>query len=121
LLRRSGAGRVAIVRNVPVEQREVWLTRAQLDRFVAAHPPRYRALVLTAALTGMRWGELTALRWQDLRLDTPLNDGAVAGVGRVRITRAISDPSRAGRGREKAPKIRAGRRSSPGTRRPPRP
>jgi integrase len=110
LLRRSGAGRAPIVRNVPVDKREVWLTREQLDRLVAALPPRYRALAVTAALTGLRWGELTALRWWDLRLDTPLNDGAVAGVGRVRITKAISDPKRTGRGREKAPKTRAGRR-----------
>jgi integrase len=110
LLRRSGAGRVAIARNMPVEKREVWLTRPQLDWLVAATHARYRALVLVAALTGMRWGELVTLRWQDLRLDTPLNDGAVAGVGRVRITKAFSDPSRAGRGREKAPKTTAGRR-----------
>jgi integrase len=110
LLRRSGAGRVAIARNMPVEKREVWLTRPQLDRLVAATHVRYRALVLVAALTGMRWGELITLRWQGLRLDTPLNDGAVAGVGRVRITKAFSDPSRSGRGREKAPKTTAGRR-----------
>jgi hypothetical protein len=38
LLRHSGPGRVAIVRNVPVEKREVWLTREQLDRLTAAIP-----------------------------------------------------------------------------------
>jgi integrase len=63
-----------------------------------------------AALTGMRWGELIALRWRDAELRSRFNDGAVAGVGRLRVTKAISDPSRAGRGQEKAPKTRAGRR-----------
>jgi hypothetical protein len=54
------------------------------DRLVAAIDPRYRALVLVAALIGMRWGELVALRWDD-RLDQPLDDGAVRGPGQLRI------------------------------------
>ncbi len=53
LRRKSGAGRVAAAKNLPVEKREVWLSREP---------------------------------------------------------RAISDPSRTGRGHEKAPKTRAGRR-----------
>ena len=110
LMRRSGAGRVPIVKNVPVDQREVWLTREQLDALAAAIAPRYRGLVLVAALTGLRWGELAALRWSDLRVAAPFNDGAVVGVGRVRITKAFSDPSRSGRNKQKAPKTRAGRR-----------
>ena len=68
--------------------------------------PRYRALVLVAALTGMRSGELVALRWDDPRFDQPLDDGAVRGPGRLRITRAISDPRRTGRGVEKGPRPR---------------
>ena len=31
-------------------------------------PERYRALVLTAAFTGLRWGELAGLRVSDLEL-----------------------------------------------------
>ncbi len=58
LLRKSGAGRASATRNQPVRRREVWLTRTQLDRLAKAIKPRYRALVLVAALTGMRWGEL---------------------------------------------------------------
>jgi integrase len=111
LLRKSGAGRPAATRNQPVSRREVWLTRSQLDRLVAAIGERYRALVLMAALTGMRWGELIALRWDDLRLDAPLHDGAVGGPGRLRIARAISDPRRSGRGIEKGPKTEAGIRT----------
>jgi Phage integrase SAM-like domain len=77
LLRKSGTGRTAATRNQPVPRREVWLLREQLDRLVEAIDPRYRALVLVAALTGMRWGELVALRWDDPRFDQPLDDGAV--------------------------------------------
>jgi integrase len=110
LMRKSGAGRTAATRNQPVPRREVWLAREQLGRLAAAIDQRYRALVLVAALTGLRWGELAALRWDDLRLDLPLDDGAVAGPGRLRVTRAISDPRRSGRGIEKAPKTEAGRR-----------
>jgi integrase len=62
LVRKSGAGRTAATRNQPVPRREVWLLREQLDRLVEAIDPRYRALVVVAALTGMRWGELAALR-----------------------------------------------------------
>jgi integrase len=112
LLRKSRAGRVGAAKNLAVTRREVWITRQQLDTLAAAITPRYRALVMVAALTGMRWGELAALRWDDLRLDKPLDDGAVAGPGRLRVVRAISDPSRCGRDRRlKDPKTEAGRRT----------
>jgi integrase len=117
LVRKSGAGRTAATRNQPVPRREVWLLREQLDRLVAAIDPRYRALVLVAALTGMRWGELAALRWDDPRFDQPLDDGAVRGPGRLRIARAISDPRRTGRGFEKGPRPRPASGSSPSIRR----
>jgi len=106
LVRKSGAGRAAATRNQPVPRREVWLARAQLDRLVGAIDARYRALVLVAALTGLRWGELIALRWDDPRLDLPLDDGAVAGPGRLRIARAISGPRRTGRGWRRRPRPR---------------
>ena len=32
-------------------------------------PDRYRALVATAAYTGMRWGECVGLHWQAVDLD----------------------------------------------------
>jgi integrase len=110
LLRKSGAGRTSATRSQPVPRREVWLLREQLDRLVEAIDLRYRALVLVAALTGMRWGELVALRWDDPRFNQPLDDGAVRGPGRLRIARAISDPRRTGRGIEKGPKTEAGKR-----------
>jgi integrase len=110
LLRKSGAGRTAATRNQPVPRREVWLLREQLDRLAEAIDPRYRALVLVAALTGIRWGELIALRWDDPRFDQPLDDGAVRGPGRLRIARAISDPRRTGHVIEKGPKTEAGKR-----------
>ena len=110
LVRKSGTGRTAATRNQPVPRREVWLLREQLDRLAEAIDPRYRALVLVAALTGMRWGELAALRGDDPHFDQPLDDGAVRGPGRLRIARAISDPRRTGRGVEKGPKTEAGKR-----------
>ncbi len=106
LVRKSGAGCTAATRNQPVPRREVWLLREQLDRLVAAIDPRYRALVLVAALTEMRWGKLVALRWDDPRLDQPLDDGAVHGPGRLRIARAISDPRRTGRWSRRVPRPR---------------
>jgi hypothetical protein len=109
LVRKSGAGRTAATRKQPVPCREVWLLREQLDRLVEAIDPRYRALVLVAALTGMRWGELAALRWDDLRLDQPLDDGAVARAGsavdRPGVQRPPADRPRAG---ERVPRPRPG-------------
>src|SRR6266511_1709018 len=111
LMRKSHAGRVAAAKNLPVDRREVWITRRQLDALAEAIDARYRALVRVAALTGMRWGELAALRWEDMRLDHPLDDGAVSGPGRLRVVRAFSDPGRSGNGRFKGPKTQAGRRT----------
>jgi integrase len=111
LMRKSRAGRAAVARNLPVDRREVWVTRGQLDLLAQAITALYRALVVVAALTGMRWGELAALRWNDVHLDKPLDDGAVAGPGRLRVVRAVSDPSRCGRDRRiKGPKSQASQR-----------
>jgi len=48
------------------EQR--FATMAELGQLAAAVPDRYRALVLTAGLAGLREGELFALRWDDVDL-----------------------------------------------------
>jgi integrase len=42
---------------------------AQVYRLAGLVPERYRVLVLAAAMTGLRWGELVALRRCDLDLD----------------------------------------------------
>ncbi len=109
--RKSQAGRAEAVKKEREPRREVWLTRAQLDRVAAAISPRYRALVLVAALTGLRWGELTALRWDDLQLERAFDDGAVAGPGRLRVVRALSDPGNSGDIRVKGPKTEASKRT----------
>ena len=44
-------------------------TVGQVYALAGAVPARYRALVLFAAFTGLRWGELVALRRCDLELD----------------------------------------------------
>ncbi|MCW2599352.1 MAG: traSA:integrase fusion protein [Frankiales bacterium] len=46
----------------------VYLSPAQLELLAAAIDPHYRCLLLTAAGTGMRWGELTGLRRDRLDL-----------------------------------------------------
>src|SRR5574341_771513 len=109
--RKSQAGRAEAVKKEREPRREVWLTRNQLDRVAAAITPRYRALVLAAALTGLRWGELAALRWDDLQLERPFDDGAVAGPGRLRVVRALSDPGNSGGIRVKGPKTEASKRT----------
>jgi integrase len=61
---------------VPARQRII--TPAQFETLLAAVPDRYRILVLSAIETGMRWGELAALRPRHLDL--------TAGVVRVQET-----------------------------------
>ena len=61
---------------VPARQRII--TPDQFERLLVAVPDRYRTLVLTAIETGMRWGELAALRPRHLDL--------TAGVVRVEET-----------------------------------
>ncbi|WP_430298464.1 tyrosine-type recombinase/integrase [Sinomonas sp. B1-1] len=60
---------------VPATRRErkpVYLTRAQLDRLALCSGP-YELLVRFTGLTGLRWGEVTALLVQDLDLgDRPV-------------------------------------------------
>jgi integrase len=51
---------------------ETWLEREQACSFldaVAQRDPEYSAFFLAALRTGMRQGELLALRWQDVHLD----------------------------------------------------
>jgi integrase len=45
------------------------LTTEQIQTLLEAVPDRYRPLYETAILTGMRQGEIFALRWQDVDLD----------------------------------------------------
>ncbi len=53
-----------------VTKRQPIITPDQFDRLLTAVPDRYRTLVLTAIETGMRWGELAALRPRHLDLTT---------------------------------------------------
>jgi integrase len=77
----------------PARSSAVWLTRVQVDRLADAIGPRYRALVLTAVHTGARWSELVAMRWEDFRPDLPLDDGAIAGPGRLKLRRPAIGPT----------------------------
>lgn len=75
------------------------LTRAQLATFLDIVPARHALLFRFLASTGVRWSEVAALRWSDLRLD--------GSAPCVRIRRAIV------RGTFKPPKSKHGRRDIP--------
>lgn len=79
------------------EQR--FATMAELRVLASAVPDRYRAMVLTAGLAGLREGELFALRWDDVDLDD-----AVIAVRRKRLRLASGEVI------EDDPKSQAGRR-----------
>jgi hypothetical protein len=118
LIRPSGRGRIPALRNLEVGAVDVWLTIEQLNRLADAIDDRYKALIILAGRTGLRFGECAALLWSDLALDTPHDDGAVAGPGRARVHWAISDPARSGKGTRSAPRPAPAAAPSPWTPRP---
>ncbi len=61
-----------------IENKDVVLTPEQIGHLIAWAPARYRALIHLTTWTGMRWGEVVALRWTDIDLE--------AGV--IRLERA---------------------------------
>src|SRR5829696_4745922 len=75
------------------------LTTEQLAAFLDLVHPRHRTLFHFLAATGLRWGEATALRWKDLRLD--------GSAPVVRVRRELY------RGRIEPPKTRSGKRDVP--------
>ncbi len=80
------------------EQR--FATMSELAALAEAVPDRYRAMVLAAGLCGLRLGELSALRWDDVDLA-----GATITVRRKRLRLASGEVI------EDDPKSRAGRRT----------
>ncbi len=76
-----------------------FLSPAEVQALADAVPKRYRALILTAAYTGMRWGELAGLRVK--RLDLPQR----------RLTVAESLAEVGGAQTFKSPKTAASRRT----------
>src|SRR6266540_3742337 len=76
-----------------------------------ASTPTTTALVIVAAHTGLRFQELAALRWHDLDLRHPLDDGVITGPGRLRVSRVLADPRRSGTGRDHRPASLAANRT----------
>lgn len=64
LIGRSPARRVALPRVRPPVRGE--LAPLDVEKLAAAVPGRYRALILVAAVTGLRWGEAIGLRVKDI-------------------------------------------------------
>ena len=62
-------------------------TAAELQAIVDAITPRYKAAVILAAWTGVRYGELTELRRKDLEL---LIEGGKVEVVAVNVSRAVT-------------------------------
>lgn len=61
---------VAAVRAAREEVKPIpWFGLPELHRLIAAVPPEHRALVIMAAETGLRRGELGRLEWRDVSLD----------------------------------------------------
>lgn len=77
-------------------------TVEQVYRLADVVPPRFRALVLLAAFTGLRWGELAALARGHLDLD--------ADPATVRVERTLVEPDH-GPAHFGPPKTAAGRRT----------
>ena len=81
------------------------MTRTELATFFRIVPSKWRLLFEVLAATGIRWGELAALRWCDLRLD--------GSEPMLRVRRALARPI-AGQGpRFKVPKSKYGKRDIP--------
>jgi integrase len=66
-------------------------TDAELDKIMAAIKSEYRALVTVAAFGGLRYGEATALRAKDVRVEKD-DAGNVAAV-RINVERAVARTS----------------------------
>jgi integrase len=83
------------------------LDASEIRRLIeASRPGLYRTLIATAAATGTRFGELTALRWSDVDLD----------IGHIVIERSLSwarGGESTARYRFYPPKTRAGIRTIP--------
>jgi len=79
-------GRVRVPRRRPR-----FLQEQDVPRLLASVPPRYRALCAVAVGTGLRKGELLALRWEDVDLDrrqllvARSHDSATTKGGRSRV------------------------------------
>jgi integrase len=75
------------------------LNEHELKRLIAATPSFYRPMIVTAAYTGLRWGELTGLGVEHIDFD----------VGTVRVERQLQDIN--GKMQFTQPKTKSGNRA----------
>lgn len=82
------------------------MTREELSMFLRVCPAEHRLMFRFLAATGLRWSELAALQWGDLKLD--------GEKPCVRVKRALEKKQRKGDApRYKAPKSKYGKRTIP--------
>jgi integrase len=74
------------------EERPNLLTAPQLAQVLAAVPARWRSLVTLMATTGLRWGEASALRWDDIERWPDATPAAARrpwdAVGQIKVRRS---------------------------------
>jgi integrase len=72
------------------------LSADELAELLEHVPEQWRAMVTVAAFTGLRWGELSALRWEDLDREAGLirvrRNNWKGKIGPVKTRRARRDP-----------------------------
>lgn len=88
LIAKNPCGRIRLPRTE--ERSIVFLTIAEYQRLLTYVPERHQLLVELIAQTGMRWGEVSALRWSDFDIHEEPDPvtGDPVRIGLVRVTRA---------------------------------
>jgi len=76
-----------------VHEEMVFLTQAEFYLLLGYVPKQWRPLLVTLAGTGLRWGEITALRWKDVNMDaTPPRLSVIQAWKKGVTTRVIGRP-----------------------------
>ncbi len=111
LIRSNACDSVPLPHRPQIEEADVTekakaMTREQLAMFLRVVPNEWRLLFQVLGATGLRWSELAALRWCDLKLE--------GSEPQVRVRRALAKTQPKGvPPRFKPPKSRHGQRSIP--------
>ena len=76
-----------LIKNLKVEKPDIYpLSMEDVNRFLDRVTPRYRNFFIVAFFTGMRFGEMAALKWKNVDFKM--------GIIRVRVTRVMGEEGR---------------------------